>query len=101
MARRLIPRLCAAVFVAGIVGIIIASVNGNNAGFILSIGLCIVLAAVALLTFGAVTAKGRVDAFDDADAEQLEAQVTALVATGAPEDQVRALVREAMRLGRR
>ncbi len=100
MARRWIPRVCAVVFVCGIAGIIIASVNGNNAGYVLSIGLTIVLAAVALLTYGAVTAKGRIDAFDDAAAEQLEAQVTALVAAGADEQQVRALVRDAMRVGR-
>jgi hypothetical protein len=60
-----------------------------------------VLAAVALLTFGAVTAKDRIGPFDEAVAEQLEAQVAALVTAGAPEEQVRALVRDAMRLGRR
>ena len=41
------------------------------------------------------------DAFDDAAAERLEQQVAALVAAGADEAEVRALVREAMRLGRR
>jgi hypothetical protein len=76
-------------------------VNGNNAGYVLSIGLAMVLAAVALLTYGAVTAKDRLAPFDDAAAESLEAQVAALVATGAPEDQVRALVRDAMRISRR
>jgi ABC-type nickel/cobalt efflux system permease component RcnA len=101
MARRWIPRVCGVVFVAGIAGLIIASVNGNNAGYVLSIGLGMVLAAVALLTYGAVTAKDRLAPFDDAAAEQLEAQVAALVATGAPEDQVRALVRDAMRISRR
>jgi hypothetical protein len=101
MARRLIPRVCAAVFVAGIAGIIVASVNGNNEGVILTIGLCIVLAAVSLLTYGAVTVKGRIDAFDDADAERLEQQIAALVAAGADDQQVRDLVRDAMRLGRR
>ena len=100
MARRWIPRVCGVVFVAGIVGLIIASVNGNNAGYVLSIGLAMVLAAVALLTFGAVTAKDRLAPFDEAAAEQLEAQVAALVAAGASEDQVRALVRDAMRLSR-
>jgi hypothetical protein len=59
-----------------------------------------VLAAVALLTNGAVTAKDRLAPFDEAAVEQLEAQVTALVAAGAPEDQVRALVRDAMRISR-
>lgn len=101
MARRWIPRVCAAVFVGGIAGIIVASVNGNNAGVVLTIGLVVVLAAVALLTMGAVTGRGRIDAFDDAAAEQLEAQVTALVSAGADEEQVRTLVRDAMRAGRR
>ena len=105
MARRWIPRACAAVFVGGIAGIIIASVNGNNAGAVLTIGLVITFAAVALLTHGAVTARGRIDAFDDAVAEheamQLESQVSALVAQGADEQQVRELVRDAMRTGRR
>ncbi|MEZ5273825.1 MAG: hypothetical protein R2694_16255 [Ilumatobacteraceae bacterium] len=101
MARRWIPRVCAVVFVAGIAGIIIASVNGNNAGVVLTIGLCIVLAAVALLTIGAVGGRDRIDVFDEADAERLEGQVAALVEAGADEDAVRALVREAMRLGRR
>ncbi|MGB8859728.1 MAG: hypothetical protein WCC60_10755 [Ilumatobacteraceae bacterium] len=101
MARRWIPRVCAAVFVGGIAGIIIASVNGNNAGVILSIGLIVVLAAVALLTVGAVATKGRIEAFDEASAERLEAQVASLVAAGADEEQVRALVRDAMRIGRR
>ncbi len=36
--------------------------------------------------------------FDEARAEQLEQQVNELVAAGAPEDKVRALVRDAMRV---
>jgi len=101
MARRWLPRVCAAIFVAGIAGLIVASINGNNAGVVLTIGLVIVLAAVALLSTGAVLPKGSIDAFDEAAAEQLEAQVVALVQAGAAEDQVRALVRDAMRAGRR
>jgi hypothetical protein len=101
MARRWIPRVCAGIFVAGIAGLIISSVAGNNAGVVLSVGLCIVLAAVALLTYGAVTPKQRIEPFDEARAEQLEQQVAALVAAGAPEDQVRTLVRDAMRIGQR
>lgn len=101
MARRWIPRVCGGIFVAGIAGLIISSVAGNNAGFVLSIGLGIVFAAIALLTYGAVTAKDRIEPFDEARAEQLEAQVQALVQAGAPEEQVRALVRDAMRVGRR
>jgi len=101
MARRWIPRACAVVFVAGIAGIIVASIDGNNAGFVLVCGLAMVIAAVALLTLAAVAHTDRLDAFDEAAAEQLEQQVAALVAAGAPDQQVRALVRDAMRLGRR
>lgn len=101
MARRWIPRVCALVFVAGIAGLIISSVAGNNAGVVLSVGLTIVVAAVALLTYGAVTPKQRIDVFDEARAEQLEQQVNELVAAGAPEDKVRALVRDAMRVSQR
>ena len=101
MARRWIPRACAALFAAGIAGLIIASINGNNAGVILTIGLGITLAAVALLTTGAVAAKDRIDVFDEADAERLEARIAALVAAGVDEGELRALVRDATRLGRR
>ena len=101
MARRWIPRTCAGVFVVGIAGLIISSIAGNNAGYVLSIGLVMVFAAIALLTYAAVTAKERIEPFDEARAEQLEAQVAALVRSGAPEAQVRALVRDAMRIGRR
>ena len=89
------------VFVAGIAGLIISSIAGNNAGVVLSIGLAIVFAAVALLTYGAVTPKERLAPFEEADAEALEGQVAELVAAGAPEDKVRALVRDAMRIARR
>ena len=54
--------------------------------------------ARALLTYGAVTPKQRIEPFDEARAEQLEAQVAELVEAGAPEDKVRALVRDAMRV---
>ncbi len=89
------------VFVAGIAGLIVSSVAGNNAGVVLSVGLAIVFAAVALLTHGAVAPKQRIDVFDEARAEQLEQQVTELVDAGAPEDKVRALVRDAMRVSQR
>ncbi len=99
MARRWIPRVCTAIFVAGIAGIIITTINGNNAGVILTIGLVIVLAAVALLTATSVGATRRIEVFDDAAAEKLERMVMALVAEGADETAVRALVRETRRLG--
>ena len=99
MARRWIPRVCTAVFVAGIAGIIVTTINGNNAGIVLTIGLVIVLAAVALLTATSVGAGKRIEVFDEAAAEKLERMVTALVADGADERAVRKLVRETRRLG--
>lgn len=105
MARRWIPRIAAGVFVLGIAGLIVSSVAGNNAGWVLSVGLAIVVAATALLTHSAITHRDRIDAFDAADSERaaqdLEEQVAALVAQGVAEDAVRRLVRDAMRIGRR
>lgn len=88
-------------FVCGIAGLIISSVAGNNNGLVLTIGGCIVLAAVVLMTVNTVTVRERIDAFDDAAAEQLEAQIYQLVEQGADENDVRALVRDARRIGRR
>jgi hypothetical protein len=101
VATRLITRVCIAVFVCGVAGLIISSVAGNNNGVVLTIGGCIVLAAIVLMTVNTVTVDERIDAFDDAVAEQLEAQVARLVAQGADETDVRTLVREARRSGRR
>ena len=101
MATRLITRACIAVFVGGIAGLIISSVAGNNNGVVLTIGGIIVLAAIVLMAVNTVTVHERIDAFDDAAAEQLEAHVANLVEQGADEADVRTLVREARRSGRR
>jgi len=101
MARRWIPRVAIAVFVGGIAGLIISSIAGNNAGVVLTVGLCIVFAAIALLTHAAVTPRDAIEVFDEARAEQLEQRIAALVAAGAPEDDVRSLVRDALRMGRK
>jgi hypothetical protein len=101
MATRLITRTCIAVFVGGIAGLIITSVAGNNNGVVLTIGGIIVVAAIVLMAVNTVTVHERIDAFDDAAAEQLEAHVANLVEQGADETDVRTLVREARRSGRR
>ncbi|MFZ9628969.1 MAG: hypothetical protein ACO3C1_06410 [Ilumatobacteraceae bacterium] len=100
MARRLIPRLCAAVFVAGIAGLIVASINGNNAGVVLTIGLAIAFAAIALLSHAATRGREPIDVFEDAAMEQIEQRIQALVEQGAPEQPLRDLVRDALRVGR-
>ena len=101
MATRWIPRACGAVFVCGIAGLIISSIAGNNNGVVLTIGGCIAAAALVLLTYSAIMPKGRIEAFSDADAERFEARINELVALGADEGTVRALVRDALRVGRR
>ncbi len=88
-------------FVCGVAGLIISSVAGNNNGLVLTIGGAIVVAALVLMTVNTVTVSDRIDAFDDAAAEQLEAHVARLVAQGADETDVRSLVREARRSRRR
>ncbi len=98
---RWLIRACIAVFVCGVAGLIIASVAGNNNGVVLTIGGCTSIAALVLLTISATTERGRIDAFVEADAEQLEQRIGALVAAGADEAEVRALVRDAMRLEHR
>ena len=101
MATRLITRACIVVFACGIAGLIISSVAGNNNGLVLTIGGVIVAAALVLMTVNTVTVSDRIDAFDEAAAEQLEAHVARLVAQGADETDVRTLVREARRSRRR
>lgn len=100
MARRWIPRVCFAVFPIGIAGLIVSSIRGNNNGIVLSFGAFIAVAVMVLLTHSAVLGTDRIDAFDDAVAETLEAQIIAVVAQGADEHTVRALVRDALRAGR-
>jgi len=101
LVARWLTRGCIAVFVCGIAGLIISSIAGNNNGVVLTIGGCIAAAVLVLLTISAVTARDRIDAFVDADAERLEGRIATLVAAGADEAEVRALVRDAMRLERR
>lgn len=100
MTLRTLRTICAAIFVAGIAGLIVGSVLDNN-GAVLTVGLVTVVAAVALLSASSVARREPIDAFEEADAERLESSVQQLVAAGAAETDVRNLVREAIRLGRR
>jgi hypothetical protein len=93
--------LAAVVWVAGIAGMIVSSIRGNNNGWVISCGLATALASLVLLSVSAAIRHDPVDVFDEVLAEQLDGGVNALVDAGADEDAVRALVRDAMRLGRR
>jgi hypothetical protein len=99
-ALKRIRIVCAVIFVAGIGGIIATSIVSNNNGGIIGIGLVTSIAAIVLLTASTIATHKRIDAFDDVAAEQLERQVAALVASGADDEQVRAVVRSAIDLGR-
>lgn len=99
-ALRVIRIICVLVFISGIAGLIISSIAGNNNGVVTTIGLITSLAAVVLLTASTVANRTRIDAFDDALAEQVEAQIAIVVATGSKEETVRKLVRDAINLGR-
>jgi hypothetical protein len=84
-----------------VAGLIISSIAGNNNGLVLTIGGAIVMAAIVLMTVNTVTVNDRIDVFDEVAAEQLEAHIAQLVQQGADETDVRTLVREARRSGRR
>ena len=99
-ALKRIRIICAVVFACGIAGLIISSIAGNNVGVVTTIGLITSLAAIVLLTASTVANRQRIDAFNDALAEQVEGQIGALVSGGAKEDAVRKLVSDAINLGR-
>ena len=99
-ALRAIRIVCVVVFVCGIAGLIISSIAGNNVGVVTTIGLITSLAAIVLLTASTVANRQRIDAFNDALAEQVEGQIGTLISSGAKEDTVRKLVRDAINLGR-
>jgi len=98
MAKRWISLGCATVFVVGIAGIIVTSIVNNNNGLVITFGAMMTLAAIVLIAVNAVTPQEPIDVFDEARAEQLEARIGDLVAAGADEAEVRALVRDAQRL---
>lgn len=93
--------LAAVIWVGGIAGMIVSSVNGNNNGWVVTFGMATASASVILLAVSAATTRERLDVFEDADAERLEGRINSLAAQGADEASLRALVRDAMRSGRR
>ena len=92
---------CAVTFVCGIAGIIVSSIAGNNEGWVISIGLTTTTAAVVLIVVSTVTAKERIHAFNEVEAEYLEAKIDEQVKNGASEEELRDIVRRAIALGQR
>lgn len=100
MAVKLIKGICFAIFLSGIPALIISSIAGNNEGWVVTFGMTTAIAALVLISVSAVTAKKRIDTFDEVIAERIEQRVRVLVDSGAPESEVRALVRDALELSR-
>ena len=100
MAAKLIRIVCFGIFLAGVPGIIVTSIVSNNNGGIVTIGMCMVAAAIVLITMSATTSTKKLDAFNEVAAERIEVRVQALVAAGANEQEVRALVRDTIDLTR-
>ncbi|MGA0205421.1 MAG: hypothetical protein ACO3LC_07640 [Ilumatobacteraceae bacterium] len=90
----------AVVFVASIVGLIVTSINGNNEGWVLTIGMVSAVTAILLIGTSAVASTRRIPVFVDADAELVEMRVRELVDSGADEHLVRELVKLSVKLGR-
>jgi hypothetical protein len=82
----------------GIPGMIVSSI-AENTGAAVTFGLVAAAGSLVLLVLGA-TSDGMASSIDEDDARQLEAKVQALVAEGADEEQVRDLVRAALRAAR-
>ena len=97
---RNIRMICVITFIAGIAGMIISSVDGNNVGRVTTFGVFSAIGALVLLASSTIANRQRIEIFDDAAAEQLEHQITTLVADGADETSLRKIVRDAARLGR-
>lgn len=96
----LVRGIAIAICVGGIVGMIAGSVADNN-GVAITFGLIAAVAALVIIVVTAVTGNSSARRpLDSRAAEALEARIQALVDAGADEQQVREVVRAALRLGR-
>jgi dipeptide/tripeptide permease len=89
--------LCA----GGITGMIVASLAGNNNGWVVTFGLLTAVSVLVLMAFSAASNRTAGGGVDEELAEQVEGRIRLLVETGADETAVRDLVRDAVLLGRR
>ena len=100
MALKIIKVLCFIIFLSGIPALIVSSIAGNNEGWVVTFGMVTAIAALILIAVSAVTARTRIDTFDEVIAERIEQRVRTLVESGAHEPDVRALIRDALDLSR-
>ncbi|MFN2608793.1 MAG: hypothetical protein ABR511_13040 [Acidimicrobiales bacterium] len=99
MSPRVVRVVVFTVCAAGIVGMIVGSVADDNA-VALTFGLVTAAAVACLIVATAVAVPAIDDAALDTAGRRIEEMVAVLVAAGASEPDVRALVREAVALGR-
>ncbi len=97
-ALRNIRIICSVVFVAGIAGMIIASIAGNNVGLVNTIGGATAISALVLLVATISSSTVRPEVFDQAAAERIELKIAALTKSGVDEKELRELVRLATQL---
>jgi hypothetical protein len=100
VAAKLIRVLCFGIFLAGVPGIIVTSIVSNNNGGIVTIGMCMVGAAIVLITMSATNTTKKIEVFNDVAVERIESRVQSLVQAGADENEVRALIRDTIDLTR-
>jgi hypothetical protein len=103
MPLRLIRTVVIVLCAGGILGMIVASVAGNNNGWVVTFGLITAVSIVLLMAFSASARSaptGPGQGPDEELAERVEERIHGLVETGADENAVRDLVRDAVRLGR-
>ena len=93
--RRVVALLC----VLSIAGMIVSNIN-NNDGASIAFGFVGALGIVCLMVGNALRFGDNQGGAQEALAEELEARVQELIATGADESMVRGVVRRAVRLGR-
>ena len=98
LALRNIRIICSIVFVAGIAGMIITSIAGNNVGLVNTIGGTTAISALVLLVATLSANTTRPEVFDDAAAERLELKIAELAKSGVDEKELRDLVRLATQL---
>jgi hypothetical protein len=102
MALRTLRLVVIVICAAGIVGMIVASVAGNNNGWVVTCGLVTAVSILVLMAFATANRADRsADATtEDALAATVEQRIVDLTATGVSESALRDLVRDAVRLGR-
>ena len=98
MSARAVRRVVLVVCVLGIAGMIVSSIGGHN-GAAVTFGLITAAAVLCSMVATAVAAGGGPLASEPLG-EELEARIARLVAAGADEVEVRALVGESVRFGR-